>query len=102
MAKTTISQRVKRAGLPYTAIRCIASPRVLPQFDGSSTVNWLYEYHVFGYVLEEKLQPHRDQDDPVWKPEWEESLICQEATLGEAFGVAAEWRASLVGDYPIR
>lgn len=93
-ASTKPHQRASRQGQPYTRVMARTLPRVVPTPEGPHIL-LDHVSQVFGYTYEQKFQ------DDEWHFVWEEHDLGQQPDLKSGHRVAAEWRESLVGEYPI-
>ena len=98
MSKVTERQRMIRSGQPYTERRRVGVPQVEATLDGDPDISLVYVWHVFGHTLEDKFDA--ELEDFVKTRELHD--LGQVATEGISIEVAAEWRGSLVGQYPIQ
>lgn len=90
--------------MPYTRIVAGFLPRVeMPEEEGGQPKITFEDTHqIYGYTYEDSLVPSEDDEgDPEYELAWIEHDLGAAADLKDADAMAAEWRESLVGQFPI-
>lgn len=91
---------MRRAGQPYTRVVADKTYTETETSDGKKGLIIEDCLSIRGYTLEEQFQPDQEEgEEPTYA--WQEIDLGQRPTLDEAHTVAAEWRESLRGIYPI-
>lgn len=105
MSNITSHQRMIRCKQPYTRVQATYVPRVEAGEDEDDPPKITFEdtHQVFGYTYEEQLVPSEDdEDEPTYELRWTEHDLGAAVALEDAHQMAAEWRGSLVGQFPVR
>lgn len=105
MSKITSHQRMIRCKQPYTRIAATFVPRVEQSEEEGAPPKITFEdtHLVYGYTYEEQLVASEDDDgEPTYELRWTEHDLGAAVALTDAHELAANWRGSLVGQYPVR
>lgn len=88
-------QRAQMHGQPYTLVTPIQTPLAAATPEGVPELSLVIEYQIIGHTLEDKFE------NEEWTKVWEVHDLGRAVSLSDAHQVAASWRATYVGEYPI-
>lgn len=90
---------------PWTRIAATFVPRVETSEEEGVAPKVTFEdtHQIYGYTYDEQLVPSEDdEDEPRYELRWTEHDLGAAVALADAHQMAADWRGSLVGQYPVR